>query len=135
MPPKGIFKPPPGTYTGTAQEWQALSSTQRFNMRNPGYSKAHYKKNAVRVAAVRKDYRENNTVQITAYQQAYRETNKDDINAQQKVYREANKDDINAKQRVYYHANSDTILEKQRARKLKKDKEFYEMWGEDGIQP
>ena len=122
--PKGVFKPPPGTYTGTTQEWQALSSTQRFNMRNPGqsaaYSKAHYKNNAVLVATVRKDYRENNLVQITAYQQAYRETNRDKLNAQQLVH---------------YHANSQVISIQNQQRRIEKNKEFREMFGDDGIIP
>ena len=176
MPAKGQLKPRPDTYTGTVQDWQALTSRQRYNITHAvrvaaaakAYSttraanrlknivhhaakqKVYYDANKKVINAKQKVYRIANNEAITAQKKMYYEVNKKDIIAKQSVYydankeaylathkvhRDANKDDINYKQRVYYHANSDTIMEQQRAYKLEKEKTFYEMWGEDGIQP
>ena len=130
MSRNGICKPPPATYTGTTQEWQALTSKQRLKLRNPGhgaaYAKAYNKTNAVRIAAACKVYNKINTVRITAYAKAYRETNRKDINAKRRVHYEANKEGLKeanaAKNRMYYHANIDIMREKKRAYRLKKVK-------------
>ena len=98
-------KPKPATYSGTEQEWQALSTDQRGRIRHAVKISAYYKKNAVQYAA------------------------------RNKAYHEVNKGTLNAKCRAYYHVNSDTILAKQRAYRLEKEKTFIETWGEDGIQP
>ena len=128
MSRNGICKPPPATYTGTTQEWQALTSKQRSNLRNPGYraayAKAYNKTNAVRIAAACKVYNKINTVRITAYAKAYRETNRKNINAKQAKERskEVNKEANAARSKVYYHANIDIMREKKRAYRLKKVK-------------
>ena len=139
MPAKGQVKPKPAIYSGTEQEWKALTPIQRCHIRyavekavwQKAYKKEHYKK----VTENAKNYALVNADKIKTRNTKYATENRDKTNARNKKYREENRDKVNAGGLVYYHANSQAISIQNQQRRIKKNKEFREMFGDDGIQP
>ena len=116
MTPK--IKEPPAHYPGSIIEWKALSREARYRVQNKYTNK-------------RRAYYAANKDALKAKASVYREANKDKIN----TYREATKDKRKVSSAVYYQLNRDTMLEKHRNYRIKKDEEFYEMFGTYEIEP
>ena len=127
----GTVKKPPENFKGTVAEWGLLSYGKRNSIRN-----------AVSIAANRKLWFQKNKERLNAEQRKIYAENPEKKNAKSvrnqvynRKHHEANREALNAKKRAHYHEHSDTILAKQREHRIEKEKSFYEMFGEDGIQP
>ena len=120
MTPK--IKEPPAHYHGSIIEWKALSREARYRVQNKYTNK-------------RRAYYAANKDALKAKTSVYREANKDKIRAYASAYREANKDKSKISDAAYYELNRDTMLEKHRNYRIKKNEEFYEMFGTYEIQP
>jgi hypothetical protein len=124
MPRTTKIDNPPACYEGTLMDWKALSAVHQYRIANT-------KVNKDKIRAQASAYREANQVKMDAYRKA----NKDVIDAQNQAYRKSNREVINIRKRAYYHLNRDTMLEQQRNYKIRKAKEFYELFGTYEIEP
>ena len=148
---KSIPTPPPH-YKGTLAEWKDLTPRKQYNITH-----------AVRIATQAKGWRDSNKEQANAATRVWRAANKETAvykkknNARAKQHYEDNKEQKLEAARSYYQANKDKVkayqeknhdkiqayLEenresravKNKERDIKKEREFYQMFGEDGIIP
>jgi hypothetical protein len=113
-------------YVGTFDQWSILSTPEKVKM----YVKANPEKRR----ATNKKYTERNADHINEYNQNRRHTQKEKIAASSKKYRLKNREKIAESTKLYGQNNRERRLENQRKNKAKKEKLFYEMFGDgDGM--
>jgi 5-methylcytosine-specific restriction endonuclease McrA len=79
------------------------------------YQRAYQEKNADKLKAQHKDYREANADRIKAYKKAYYQEHFDEVNASNRAWNEANADRYTASKKAYHKANADTIIARVKA--------------------
>ena len=124
MPRTTKIDNPPACYEGTLMDWKALSAVHQYRIVNKDKKKARNKI----YRTVNKDrikrYAKANKDVLKAYLKKNYQANKTKMDAQNKIYRAVNKDKIRARGCV----NS-------RKYRIKKAKEFYELFGTWEIEP
>ena len=103
---KSIPLPPPN-FEGTLADWNALEPATQY-----------YKSNQVRRAAHSKLWRQQNYTQIAA---------------KEKIWRQKNKEQVSAFKKRWKKQNPVSVAASQHKRYIKKEREFYEMFGPMGV--
>ena len=118
----------PATYQGSLEDWQALSPQKRHGI-------VH----GVQLVAKRKIYNAKNKNRDRATERLRVAKNPEKYAAGQKKsqvkYALAHPEKKKALTKAWYDNNSQAISIKRQQRRIEKNKEFREMFGEDGIQP
>jgi hypothetical protein len=137
-----VFHPPPVEYKGTLTEWQLLSSTKRYEIRNRDKILARRKERRAdnsawavnkreKKSVYLKQYRKDNIEKITEKAMVYNIRNKDRQYERSKVYYTNNKEKIAARQKAYQDENREYISQRNKEYYNKKCRIFNEMF--DGI--
>jgi hypothetical protein len=113
-------------YVGTFDQWSILSTPEKVKM----YVKANPEKRR----ATNKKYTERNADHINEYNQNRRHTQKEKIAAISKKYRLKNREKVAESTKLWGQNNIERRKDSRRKNKAKKDKLFYEMFGDgDGM--
>jgi hypothetical protein len=141
-----VFHPPPVEYKGTLTEWQLLSSTKRYEIRNRDKILARRKERRAdnsewavnkreKTRVYLKQYNKDNAEKLAEKAKIYRIKNRDhialNISEYSKVYRNKNKEKIAARQKAYQDKNRVRIAQRNKEWYNRKCRMFNEMF--DGI--
>ena len=121
----GQHKPipdPPPDFNGTMAEWKALKPSAQY-----------YQFNLVKIKAFQKLWKQKNYIKEAARKKLYGQKNKEKISDAKRLYRQQNKEKVNDGKKQWSQRNPDKVVAYSRKSYIKKERDFYTMFGSQGI--